>query len=92
MPDPILDPPPSDPPKKDKRVCGFCESMLAENGDVLRMSDRAKEFGKLERKHEDLNQEHVKLQGELEAAQKTIAQLRAEKAVPAKKSFRLFGG
>ena len=42
-------------------VCGYCESTLAANGDVLRTSDRVKALNKLEEKIEKLEGQIAKL-------------------------------
>lgn len=46
-------------------VCGYCESTLAANGDVLRTSDRVKALNKLEEKIEKLEGQIAKLTSEV---------------------------
>ena len=86
--DPILNPPPTPPePERLKKSCEFCGCSLAANGDVLRMSDTAKEYKRQEGALRDASEELTKVQGELAAARTEIAELKKQKE--SKKSFSL---
>jgi hypothetical protein len=71
-PDPLDPPTPPTPPTPEVRssrscTCGFCDAVLAPNGDVLRMGARSKKLRDLEDEFEKLQTKMQTLQAEFDA-------------------------
>lgn len=58
-------------------VCGYCESTLAHNGDVLRTSDRVKALNRLEERIEKQDAQIAKLTEEVAARERERDEARA---------------
>jgi len=80
-PDPIGDPAPR---RRASLVCEFCDCKLTPVGDVLNVSDKARNFRKLEDRIEILTADLTKAQADLAAAQADLRKLRTPAESPAR--------
>lgn len=78
-------------PRGEGRACEFCGCQLTERGEVLRMSEQARQLRTLEERLLKEQTAHAETAARLAAAENTIAELRAQLAPPAAPSRKSWG-
>jgi hypothetical protein len=85
------DPPPAPPEPSRYLKCDFCECQLTKNGEVYRVSEKAREYRDEKEKHikqvAKLDEEIAKLREDLTKKETELAQLRASAGEKRKSGF-----